>query len=213
MQEVSPIGGKPSASLDIPPDADDTSFLLAAQGGNIAAFEVLIRRYDRKIFRIAHHITNNREDAEDVVQEAFLSAFQGLAQFRGDAQFSTWLTRIGVNKALVKLRKRRTIREVSIDEDFEAEGEIAPVQIADWVPNPEELYNKSELRDILDLGLRALNPALAKVFVLRDMEGFSTQQTGEILGLTNQAVKTRLFRARLHLREKLTEYFRPRKSG
>jgi RNA polymerase sigma-70 factor (ECF subfamily) len=205
MQEISLTNAKSSASAGVD---DDVIFVDAAKDGDVAAFEVLIKRYDRKIFRIAHHITNNREDAEDVVQEAFLKAFQHLAQFRCDSQFSTWLTRISVNTALEKLRRRRAVREVSIDEDFEAESDIAPVEIADWVPNPEELYIRSELRDILRRGLRALKPGLAAVFVLRDIEGFSSKETGEILGLTDPAVKARLWRARLKLRERLTKYFR-----
>jgi RNA polymerase sigma-70 factor (ECF subfamily) len=208
MQEMSLTNGKSSAFAGAAPIDDDVPFVQAAKEGDVAAFEVLIKKYDGKIFRIAQHITNNREDAEDAVQEAFLKAFQNLAKFRGDSQFSTWLTRISVNKALEKLRKRRAVREVSMDGDFETESDIGPFEIADWVPNPEELYSRSELRDILRRGLRALKPGLAAVFVLRDIEGFSIQQTAEILGLTGDAVKARLLRARLKLRERLTKYFR-----
>jgi RNA polymerase sigma-70 factor (ECF subfamily) len=208
MRETSPTIEKASTVSDAAPTYDEAALVHAAKEGDVPAFEVLIKRYDKKIFRIAHHITDNREDAEDAVQETFLNAFQNLAQFRGDSQFSTWLTRISVNEALGRLRKRRAVREVSIDEDFEAESDIAPLEIADWAPNPEELYGRSELRDILRRGLQALRPRLAAVFVLRDIEGFSTEQTGEILGITDVAVKARLFRARLKLRESLAKYFR-----
>jgi RNA polymerase sigma-70 factor (ECF subfamily) len=198
---------KSSPLLEESAGSDDMALVQAARGGDVAAFEVLIRRYDRKLFRIAYHITNHRQDTEDVVQETFLKAFQRLAQFRGDSQFATWLTRIGVNTALIKLRERRAVREISIEGDSEAESERATLEIPDWVPNPEELYSKSELLEILDRGLRTLTPALASVFVLRDVEGFSIQQTADILALTNQAVKTRLLRARLKLRESLTKHF------
>jgi RNA polymerase sigma-70 factor (ECF subfamily) len=185
----------------------DLDLVHATQDGNVSAFEELVERYDRKLFRIAKHITHNREDSQDAVQEAFLKAFEHMGDFREHSQFSTWLIRITVNQALMKLRKRRTTKEVPLDEDFQAEGDVFPREVADWAPNPEELYRVSELRDILIKALEGLRPILRTVFVLRDIEELSIDQTSEILQLTSSAIKARLCRARLQLREILSEYF------
>src|SRR5437762_9779994 len=128
---------------------DDLDLVHATQNGDVSAFEQLVGRYDRKLLRIAEYITHNREDSQDAVQEAFLKAFQHLGDFREDSQFSTWLFRITVNQALMKLRKRRTSKELSLDEDFQADGDMLPREVTDWAPNPEELYRASQLRDIL----------------------------------------------------------------
>src|SRR2546427_3694838 len=191
--------------------SDDLALVHASKNGDVAAFEQLVKRYDRKLLRIAQHVTHNREDSQDAVQEAFLKAFQHLGEFREDSQFSTWLIRITVNQALMKLRKRRTTKEVSLDEDFQADENMFPREIADWAPNPEELYRASELRDILIKTLEELRPILRTVFVLRDIEGLSIDQTAEVLDLTHAAVKARLWRARLQLRELLSEYFSKQK--
>jgi len=180
----------------------------ASKNGDVAAFEQLVKRYDRKLLRIAQHVTRNREDAQDAVQEAFFKAFQSLGQFREDSQFSTWLIRITVNQSLMKLRKLRTIKEVSLDEDFQTEGDMLPIEVTDWGPNPEQVYRASELRDILARALGELRPILRAVFVLRDIESLSTHQTADVLGLSHAAVKARLWRARLRLRESLNRYFR-----
>ena len=187
--------------------SDDLNLVHATQNGDVSAFEQLVERYDRKLLRIAQHVTHNREDSQDAVQEAFLKAFQHLGNFREDSQFSTWLIRITVNQALMKLRKRRTTKEVSLDEDVQADENMLPREIADWAPNPEELYRASELRDILIKTLEELRPILRTVFVLRDIEGLSIDQTAEVLDLSHAAVKARLWRARLQLRELLSEYF------
>jgi RNA polymerase sigma-70 factor (ECF subfamily) len=186
---------------------DDLDLVHATQAGDVSAFEELVDRYDRKLLRIAEHITHNREDSQDAAQEAFLKAFQHVGDFREHSQFSTWLIRITVNQALMKLRKRRTTKEVSLDEDLLAEGDMLPREVADWAPNPEELYRASELRDILIKALEGLRPALRTVFVLRDIEGLSIDQTAEVLDLSPAAVKARLWRVRLQLRELLSEYF------
>jgi RNA polymerase sigma-70 factor, ECF subfamily len=186
---------------------DDLDLVQASKGGDVAAFEQLVKRYDRKLFRIAQSVTHNREDSQDAVQEAFLKAYQHLYEFRGDSQFSTWLIRITLNQSLMKLRKQRAIREVSLDEGFQADEEKLPIEVVDWAPNPEQLYRASELRDILIKTLRELGPALQTVFVLQDIEGLSTIQTAEVLNLSQSAVKSRLWRARLQLRERLNKYF------
>jgi RNA polymerase sigma-70 factor (ECF subfamily) len=186
---------------------DDLDLVEASKNGDVAAFEQLVKRYDRKLFRIAHSVTHNREDSQDAVQEAFFKAFQNLGQFRGDSQFSTWLTRITLNQSLMKLRKQRAIREVSLDDDFRTDEGMLPIEVVDWAPNPEQLFRESELRDILMKTLGDLRPILRTVFVLQDLEGLSTEQTAEVLGSSRAAVKSRLWRARLQLRERLNKYF------
>ena len=188
--------------------SDDLHLVHASKNGDVAAFELLVKRYDRKLFRIAQHVTHNREDAQDVVQEAFLKAFQHLGGFREDSKFSTWLIRITLNQSLMKLREQRCSREVPLDEDFQADGEMLPMEIADWAPDPEHLYRTSELQDILIKELRELRPILRAVFVLRDIEGLSIAQTAEALNLSYSAVKARLWRGRLQLRERLNKYFK-----
>jgi RNA polymerase sigma-70 factor (ECF subfamily) len=173
----------------------------------------LVNRYDRNIFRIAQHITHNEEDAQDVVQDAFLKAYQNLEQFQENSKFYTWLVRIAVNEALMKLRKRRTDRTVSLDEDVETEEGSMPREVADWSPNPEQLYGQSELGDILKKTVQGLPPGFRTVFVLRDVEGLSTEETAEMLNLSVPAVKSRLLRARLQLRERLARYFKSKRDG
>jgi RNA polymerase sigma-70 factor (ECF subfamily) len=187
--------------------SDDLDLVNASKNGDVAAFEQLVKRYDRKLLRIAQSVTHNTEDSQDAVQEAFLKAFQNLGQFREESQFSTWLIRITLNQSLMKLRKQRAVREVSIDEDFQADGDMLPMEVIDWAPNPEQLYWASELRDILIESLEDLSPTLQTVFVLRDIEGLSTDQTAEVLNLSHAAVKARLWRVRLQLRERLNKYF------
>src|SRR6202451_3767508 len=149
---------------------DDMDLVHACKNGDVAAFEQLVKRYDRKLFRIAQSVTHNREDSQDAVQEAFLKAYQNLATFREDSKFSTWLIRITVNQSLMKLRKQRAVREESLNEDFQTDGDMLPMEVTDWVPNPEQLYWASELRDILIRTLEELSPILRTVFVLRDIE-------------------------------------------
>ena len=192
------------------PASDETVLVDAARAGDVSAFEKLVRRYDRNVFRIAQHITQNREDAEDVVQDAFLKAYQNLGQFQGQSKFYTWLVRITVNEALMRLRRRRPERMVSIDEDVKTEEDSMPREIADWSPNPEQLYNQAELKEILGKTIQGLPPSFRTVFVLRDVEGLSTEETADALDLSIPAVKSRLLRARLQLRERLNKYFKRR---
>src|SRR6476620_10617754 len=197
------------------PVSDELKLVRAAKDGDVSAFEQLVKRYDRNVFRIANHITHSREDAEDVVQEAFLKAYQNLERFQEQSKFYTWLVRIAVNEALMRLRKRRTGtgRTVSIDEDIETDDDSIPREIADWTPNPEQMYNQAELKDILSRNIQGLPASFRTVFVLRDVEGLSTEETAEALQLSVPAVKSRLLRARLQLRERLSRYFQKRESG
>jgi RNA polymerase sigma-70 factor (ECF subfamily) len=192
---------------------DELTLVQAAKKGDLEAFSQLVKRYDRNVFRIAQHITHNEEDAQDVVQEAFLKAYRNLQQFQGNSKFYTWLVRIAVNEALMKLRRRRADKTVSIDEDVETEDGSMPREVADWSPNPEQLYGQSELGDILKKTIQGLPPGFRTVFVLRDVEGLSTEETAEMLGLSVPAVKSRLLRARLQLRERLAKYFKSKRGG
>ncbi|HEX4921164.1 MAG TPA: sigma-70 family RNA polymerase sigma factor [Candidatus Bathyarchaeia archaeon] len=139
-------------------ELDDMALVHACKRGDAAAFEQLVRRYDRRLLSIAQHVTHNREDAQDAVQEAFLKVFRKLTQFQENSQFSTWLIRITVNESLMKLRKQHSTREVPIDENSQSEEDMAPFEFADWAPNPEELYRGSELRNILRSALQGLQP-------------------------------------------------------
>jgi RNA polymerase sigma-70 factor (ECF subfamily) len=195
------------------PVSDELALVRAAKNGDIGAFEELVKRYDRNVFRIAQHITQNREDAEDVVQDAFLKAYGNLAQFQEQSKFYTWLVRIAVNEALMKLRRRRPERMVSLDEDVKTDEDSIPREVADWSPNPEQQYNQAELKQILSKTINGLPPGFRTVFVLRDVEGLSTEETAEALNLSIPAVKSRLLRARLQLRERLTKYFKRRDNG
>ena len=190
--------------------SEETLLVNAARGGDIGSFEKLVKRYDRNVFRIAQHITQNREDAEDVVQDAFLKAYQNLGQFQGQSKFYTWLVRITVNEALMRLRRRRPERMVSIDEDVKTEEDSIPREIADWSPNPEQQYSQGELKEILGKTIQGLPAGFRMVFVLRDVEGLSTEETAAALELSVPAVKSRLLRARLQLRERLNKYFKRR---
>jgi RNA polymerase sigma-70 factor (ECF subfamily) len=186
---------------------DEPELVAAAKAGDMTAFETLVSRYERKIFRLAQNISQNREDAEDTMQEAFLKAYQHLGDFQGNSRFYTWLVRIAVNQALMKLRKRRP-NVVSLDEDIETGEESMPREVEDWGPSPEDRYEQSELGGILNETISDLDPSFRIVFQLRDIEELSTEETADVLGLSVPAVKSRLLRARLKLRQKLNKYFR-----
>lgn len=192
-------------SSQIPDEADVVS---QARVGDPKAFAELVRRYEGKIFRLAQHITQNREDAEDVLQETFLKAYEHLDQFQGASKFYTWIVRIAVNQALMKLRKRKADRTVSMDESIDTGEDTVVREIAAWDPSPEERYSKEELTSILESAVQSLAPPYRTVFILRDVEELSTEETAEALDLSIPAVKSRLLRARLQLRDKLTRYFK-----
>jgi RNA polymerase sigma-70 factor (ECF subfamily) len=187
---------------------DETLLVAQAREGNTGAFSELVRRYEGKIFRLAQHVTQNREDAEDVLQETFLKAYEHLDQFQGNSKFYTWIVRIAVNQALMKLRRRKTDKSVSLDEAIDTGEDTVVREIATWDPDPEQRFSQDELRDILDSAVQSLAPPYRSVFVLRDVEDLSTEETAEALNLSVPAVKSRLLRARLQLREKLTRFFK-----
>lgn len=186
----------------------DLALVEASIRGDITAFEELVRRYDRKLLRIAYQVTHNTEDAQEAVQEAFLKAYRKLNQFQRKSTFCTWLIRIALNESLMILRRQRRYAQELPFEYEDANGESVQVDVADWSPNPEQSYNRSELQGILRKALEELSPALRIVFILQDLEGLSIKETAAVLDLNSNAVKARLHRARLQLREKLSKYFR-----
>jgi RNA polymerase sigma-70 factor (ECF subfamily) len=187
---------------------DEAILVSQSRDGDMRAFGELVRRYEGKIFRLAQHITQNREDAEDVLQETFLKAYEHLEQFKGDSKFYTWIVRIAVNQALMKLRRRKTDKSVSLDEQIDTGEDTLVREIAAWGEDPEQRFSRDELGRILDDAIESLEPPYRSVFVLRDIEDLSTEETADALGLSVPAVKSRLLRARLQLREKLTRFFK-----
>ena len=186
---------------------DEHLLVAAAKKGDVAAFEELVNRYESKIFRLTMNITRNHEDAEDAMQDAFLKSYSHLNEFAGDSRFYTWLVRIAANEALMRLRKRRP-NQVSLDEPVEGEDDLMPREVRDWGPGPEQRFAQTEMREILSNVIDALEPDFRTVFVLRDIEELSTDETAKALGISVPAVKSRLLRARLKLREKLDRYFK-----
>lgn len=188
---------------------NEATLVAEARAGNAEAFSTLVRQYDRYIYRLALNITGNAEDAEDVLQEALLKAYTKLGQFQGGSRFYTWLVRIAVNEALMKLRKRGSEKTVSLDEPIEGDGQdLIPREVEDWADNPEQRYGKIELERILRETIDKLEPQFRTVFVLRDVENLSTEETADMMGLSVPAVKSRLLRARLKARDLLGQYFK-----
>ncbi|HUJ32719.1 MAG TPA: sigma-70 family RNA polymerase sigma factor [Candidatus Acidoferrum sp.] len=203
--KVDPVRSHPLPSQVV--KDDEGALVAAAKSRDVSAFETLVGRYERKIFRLTQNITQNREDAEDAMQESFLKAYEHLPEFQGNSRFYTWLVRIAVNQALMKLRKRRP-NQVSLDDDIDTGEETIPRDVEDWGPSPEERYRQAELSGILSNVISELDPSFRIVFQLRDIEELSTEETAEALGLSVPAVKSRLLRARLKLRQKLDRHFR-----
>jgi RNA polymerase sigma-70 factor (ECF subfamily) len=205
-----------SATLLHMPDrlaiADELEAVVEAMNGSNSAVEQLVDRYEGRIFRVAQNITSNREDAEEVVQNVFLKAFRNLANFRGDSRFYTWLVRIAINESLMKVRGRHP-QNISINDVSEDEDRAVLRELADAGPNPEEQYSREELRRILSMAVTELGAECRIVFQLRDIEGLTTEETAQSLNLSASAVKTRLRRARLHLRESLNVHFTPMKAS
>ena len=182
---------------------DDRELAAQAKQGDRSAFTELVNRYARNIFRLARHITKNDQDAEDVLQETFLKAYSRLEQFHGDSKFYTWLVRIGVNESLMKIRRRKDGKFVALDQELDTgEGTFVKELPAD-VENPEEHYGREEIREALASAIDGLAESYKTVFVLRDVDGLSTEETAQALELSVPAVKSRLLRARLQMRDKL----------
>ncbi len=196
-----------------PPDQTDpdAGLVRRAQAGELAAFEELVTRYERQVYTLARRITGHDHDAEDVTQQAFSSAIDHLAGFRAEASFKTWLLRITANAALKILRKRKGLPTVSLEAQTEPQEGYDTVPhpeiIADWQQSPAELVAKQETMQMIEAALEELDEKHRLVFLLRDVQGLSIEETAEALGISPANVKVRLLRARLQLREKLTMAF------
>src|SRR6202167_581336 len=147
-----------SATTPAPPAFDESALVANAKAGDTQAFSDLVKQYERKIYRLAQHITQNDEDAEDVLQETFLKAYEHIDNFHGNSKFYTWIVRIAVNESLMKLRKRKGNRFVSLDEPIDTGEEMVAREIAVWEDNPEQQYSREEMQTILDEAVDSLKP-------------------------------------------------------
>ncbi len=185
---------------------DDPAFVERLRAGDKEACATCVREHSANVYNLALKLTGDPAAAEDVLQETFLSAFRAIPRFEGRARLSTWLYRIAFNATQMRLRKRQ-LDTVSLDEPEEdEEGAPQPRDVADWSDNPEQVLLDAELRQVMDRAVESLPDTLKSAFVLRDVNGLSTAQTAEVLGLSEEAVKSRLLRARLALRERLSAY-------
>jgi RNA polymerase sigma-70 factor (ECF subfamily) len=186
-------------------DPSEAELIRRVLSGQDEAFRELVRPCEHALFMATQTILKNEADAEDAAQDAVLKAFINLAKFRGDSKFSTWLIRIATNEALMKVRKeRRQKLHDSLDEQRkDEEGDYVPRDFADWHEIPSEALETKELRHALSLALASLTPKHREVFVLRDVQHFTIAETAHLLGIRESAVKTRLMRARLQMRDVL----------
>lgn len=190
-------------------DFSEVELIAAAKAGQQEAFTEIVERHSGTVYNLALRLTNNPQEAEDVLQETFISAFKALERFEGRSQLGTWLYRIAYNAALMRLRRRQVPTE-SLDGPIATDdGDALPRQFVDWSRRPEEMLLGQELQGVLEKALQELSVSLRSVFVLRDIEGLSTAEAAQALGLTETNVKVRLHRARLALREKLSRYIAP----
>jgi RNA polymerase sigma-70 factor, ECF subfamily len=197
------------ASIRSVPDKGDMTLIAAAKNGNHQAFEVLVDRHARRLFFVALRVTRNREDAEDVVQQSFQKTFVHLNSFVGRSSFSTWLTRVAINEALMLLRKNRGSREVLIDDLNGDEGTATSLEVPDSTPDPEASYSQREWVGMLSSAMNELTPGTRKAFQLRELDERSTEETARIMGISVNAVKARLFHGRRKLRERLERPVEP----
>jgi len=187
--------------------------LEALQQGDRGEFARLVEQYSPMIYRLGSKMLDNPQDVEDMLQETFIKAYRHLGDFDGRSSLSTWLYRIATNEALMAMRRKQP-DTISFDEPQAGETEPQePLQIVDWCCMPEQELMSAEGREYLDKAVEGLPTSLRVVFLLRDIEGLSTRETAEVLTLSEMAVKTRLSRARLQLRETLSTYYGERLLG
>ncbi len=191
------------------PDQHEAALIERVKAGDVDAFYELVRPRERGLFLSALAIVNNQADAEDAVQEAILKAFKAINTFRGESKFSTWIIQIAINEARMRIRKDRKHLYESIDEPLKGdeEGDYLPRDFADWRPIPSETHHNNQLRAALKKALDSLSPKYRQVVILRDVEHMNISETAEVLGISEAAVKTRLLRARLILRDALAPGF------
>ncbi|MEO0079456.1 MAG: sigma-70 family RNA polymerase sigma factor [candidate division WOR-3 bacterium] len=183
----------------------DEELVRRVQAGNSDAFEELVRRYERKVYNITYRLLGNESDASEALQDTFLRAFRFLPKFKFKSSFYTWLYRIATNVCLTRLRKRKSPETVSLDEPVDEDGELS-LEIADSKFSPEQVFQQRLLREKLQEAIEALPEEYRTVIVLRDLEGLSNEEVSKVLKLSVPAVKSRLHRGRLALRERLAQY-------
>jgi RNA polymerase sigma-70 factor (ECF subfamily) len=186
---------------------NDEELVRIAQGGDTKAFDELVRRYQDKVYRLSFKILRHEDDAAEALQDALLSAYRGLRNFKAESTFSTWLYRVATNAALMKYRKRRD-GHISLERSQSDDEDSEPLALPDWSAQPLDELLDSETRQVMQEGIDRLPEELRIVFVLRDVEGLSNSEVSEVLALSIPAVKSRLHRARLQLRNRLDRYFR-----
>lgn len=198
-----------SIAAGMPPVDDDLCLVERVLAGDVRAFEELVRRHERRVFRVTLAVTGQRQDAEDAMQETFLKLYRRISDFRRESRFATWLTSIAVNEALQlrRVRKRSDAFEEIRDDTLDLP---VPQRKQEWYSNPEQRYARTQIRDFVEEAVLSLEPQYRIVFVLRDIEGFRTEEAAEVLGLGAAALKSRLLRARLMVREKLAAKFEKR---
>jgi RNA polymerase sigma-70 factor, ECF subfamily len=204
MSVIDEANATRSSANRLVPDGD-ALLVAAAKARDTRAFERLVERHERRIFSIAQRITRNREDAEDVAQQSFQKAFIHLARFEGESLFSTWLTRIAINEALMLLRRKRGSHEVPIEESSKTTESALPLDFLDSAPNPEDRCLDREQKQILSAALNKLRPGIRKAIELRELGELSTEETALVMGLSVAAVKGRVFHGRRKLRETLRQ--------
>ena len=192
---------------------DEDKLIRAGQRGDERAVEALFRRYQRPLFQTALRVLGNTEDAEDALQDGLLSAYRNLRRFEGRSQFSTWLTRIVINAALMRRRSAKARPALSLDETPREDELPAAERFADDGPNPEQVFASTEIREMISENLDELSPLLRTAFVLREVQGYSTGEAAKKLGVTENTLKARLWRARHQLAERLGRRLRRMKDG
>jgi RNA polymerase sigma-70 factor, ECF subfamily len=187
--------------------ADEARLIAAAKQGDEEAFRVLVDQYYNNIYNLVRKIARNHEDTEDAVQWALLKAYCNLSQFQGNSRIYTWLVRIAVNEALMRLRKKRANREIPLEDLAQSDPSVLSPETHHWSENPERYYAECEAHEIINKALEGLSPGLCSAFLLRNVDDLSMRETAEALGLSISAVKSRLVRARSRLRRRLRTVF------
>ena len=189
--------------IETPASRDEAQMIASILAGNSQAFHELIRPYERSVFVMALSLLKNEADAEDAAQEAFLKAYRNLAGFRAEAKFSTWLISIVLNEARSRLRRKSAVKMESLDEPQDEQGHVSPALLRDWREIPSEAVERGEVRVMLQQAISDLPPIYREIFLLRDVEELSIDESATALGISVSAVKVRLHRARMMLQKKL----------
>lgn len=216
-----PLPEKPTSPTAPDADTSDVELVARARDGDVDAFARLAERHQRQLYRLALRMMGNEADAEEVLQEAFLHAFQKLGEFRGDAAFNSWIYRITANSALMRLRRQRRSPEVLVGDDrpagealngpsFAIDGGYAEPPRSDWSLRADDALHNQQLGQAIVRAVENLSEDYRVVFLMKDVDGLSNEQIADVLGLSVPAVKSRLHRSRLALREQLSEFFNKR---